>query len=127
MLYPEISYKNATIVTIVLDAIFTFVYLFGIYLFIVNSNNNETPKYITLLPAPNTLPYFLIILLFLAFAATKVLYILNVFVLKKEIIFTIRRFSMFIEAIIMFPLQTILALYFYEPATNQDKIIKKMD
>ena len=127
LLYPEISYKNATIVTIVLDAIFTFVYLFGIYLFIVNSNNNETPKYITLLPAPNTLPYFLIILLFLAFAATKVLYILNVFVLKKEIIFTIRRFSMFIEAIIMFPLQTILALYFYEPATNQDKIIKKMD
>ncbi|MEI0489444.1 hypothetical protein [Brachyspira pulli] len=127
LLYPEISYKNAAIVTIVLDAIFTFVYLFGIYLFIVNSNNNETPKYITLLPAPNTLPYFLIILLFLAFAATKVLYILNVFVLKKEIIFTIRRFSMFIEAIIMFPLQTILALYFYEPATNQDKIIKKMD
>ena len=127
LLYPEISYKNATIVTIVLDAIFIFVYLFGIYLFIVNSNNNETPKYITLLPSPNTLPYFLIILLFLAFAATKVLYILNVFVLKKEIIFTIRRFSMFIEAIIMFPLQTILALYFYEPATNQDKIIKKMD
>lgn len=127
LLYPEISYKNAAIVTIVLDAIFTFVYLFGIYLFIVNSNNNETPKYITLLPAPNTLPYFLIILLFLAFAATKVLYILNVFVLKKDIILTIRRFSMFIEAIIMFPLQTILALYFYEPATNQDKIIKKMD
>ena len=127
LLYPEISYKNAAIVTIVLDAIFTFVYLFGIYLFIVNSNNNETPKYITLLPAPNTLPYFLIILLFLAFAATKVLYILNVFVLKKDIIFTIRRFSMFIEAVIMFPVQTILALYFYEPATNQDKIIKKMD
>ena len=127
LLYPEISYKNAAIVTIVLDAIFTFVYLFGIYLFIVNSNNNETPKYITLLPAPNTLPYFLIILLFLAFAATKVLYILNVFVLKKDIILTIRRFSMFIEAIIMFPLQTILALYFYEPATNQEKIIKKMD
>ena len=51
----------------------------------------------------------------------------NVFVLKKDIIFTIRRFSMFIEAVIMFPVQTILALYFYEPATNQDKIIKKMD
>ena len=45
LLYPEISYKNATTITIVLDAIFTFVYLFGIYLFIVNSNNNETPKY----------------------------------------------------------------------------------
>ena len=69
----------------------------------------------------------LIILLFLVFAASKILYIVNIFVLKKDIIFTIRRFSMFIEAIIMFPLQTILALYFYEPATNQDKMNKKMD
>ncbi|PCG21041.1 hypothetical protein [Brachyspira sp. G79] len=127
LLYPEISYKNAAIVTIVLDIFFTFVYLFGIYLFIVNANNNEIPKYITILPAPNTLPYFLIIVLFLVFAVTKILYILNVFVLKKDIIFTIRRFSMFIEAVIMFPIQTILALYFYEPATNQDKIVKKMD
>ena len=127
LLYPEISHKNAELVTIILDAIFTFVYLFGIYFFIVNSNNNETPKYITILPAPNTLPYFLIILLFLVFAVSKILYIVNVFVLKKDIIFSIRRFSMFIEAIIMFPLQTILALYFYEPATNQDKMNKKMD
>ena len=101
--------------------------MFGIYLFIVNCNNNETPKYITILPAPNTFPYFLIILLFAAFAASKILYIVNVFALKKDIIYTIRRFSMFIEAIIMFPLQTILALYFYEPATNQDKMNKKMD
>ena len=84
LLYPEISYKNATIVTIVLDAVFAFIYLFGIYLFIVNSNNDEIPKYIALLPAPNTIPYFLIILLFLAFAAVKILYILNVFILKKE-------------------------------------------
>ncbi|WP_300369605.1 hypothetical protein [Brachyspira sp.] len=127
LLYPEISHKNAELVTIILDAVFAFIYLFGIFLFIVNSNNNETPKYITLLPAPNSLPYFLIILLFLAFAASKILYILNIFVLKKDIIFTIRRFSMFIEAIIMFPIQTILALYFYEPATNQDKMNKKMD
>ena len=127
LLYPEISYKNATTVTIVLDAVFAFVYLFGIYLFIANANNNEIPKYINLLPAPNTLPYFLVILLFLAFAASKILYIVNIFVLKKDIIFTIRRFSMFIEAIIMFPIQTVLALYFYEPATNQDKMDKKME
>lgn len=127
LLYPEISHKNAELITIILDAVFAFIYLFGIFLFIVNSNNNETPKYINLLPAPNTLPYFIIILLFLAFAASKILYILNIFVLKKDIIFTIRRMSMFIEAIIMFPLQTILALYFYEPATNQDKMNKKMD
>lgn len=127
LLYPEISHKNAELISIILDGIFAFIYLFGIYLFIVNCNNDETPKYITILPAPNTLPYFLIILLFLAFAASKILYIVNVFVLKKDIIFTIRRFSMFIEAIIMFPLQTILALYFYEPATNQDKMNKKMD
>lgn len=127
LLYPEISYKNAELITIILDAIFAFVYIFGIYLFIVNCNNDETPKYITILPAPNTLPYFLIILLFLAFAVIKILYIANVFVLKKDIIFTIRRISMFIEAVIMFPLQTILALYFYEPATNQDKMNKKMD
>ncbi|OEJ13467.1 hypothetical protein BFL38_01590 [Brachyspira hampsonii] len=127
LLYPEISHKNAELITIILDGIFAFIYLFGIYLFIVNSNNNETPKYITILPAPNTLPYFLIILLFLAFAVSKILYIVNVFVLKKDIIFTIRRFSMFIEAVIMFPLQTILALYFYEPATNHDKMNKKTD
>lgn len=127
LLYPEISHKNAELITIILDAVFAFIYLFGIFLFIVNSNDNETPKYINLLPAPNTLPYFIIILLFLAFAASKILYILNIFVLKKDIIFTIRRMSMFIEAIIMFPLQTILALYFYEPATNQDKMNKKMD
>ncbi|MEI0487108.1 hypothetical protein [Brachyspira intermedia] len=127
LLYPEISHKKAELITIILDAIFAFIYLFGIYLFIVNCNNNETPKYITILPAPNTFPYFLIILLFAAFAASKILYIVNVFALKKDIIYTIRRFSMFIEAIIMFPLQTILALYFYEPATNQDKMNKKMD
>ena len=127
LLYPEISYKNATIVTIVLDAVFAFIYLFGIYLFIVNSNNDEIPKYIALLPAPNTIPYFLIILLFLAFVAVKILYILNVFILKKESIFFVRRISMFVEAVIMFPIQTILALYFYEPATNQDKMNKKME
>lgn len=127
LLYPEISHKNAELITIILDAVFAFIYLFGIYLFIVNSNNNETPKYINLLPAPNSLPYFIIILLFLAFAASKILYILNIFVLKKDIIFTIRRMSMFIESIIMFPLQTILALYFYEPATNPDKMNKKLD
>ena len=34
---------------------------------------------------------------------------------------------LFIEAIIMFPIQTVLALYFYEPATNQDKMDKKME
>ncbi|ELV04850.1 hypothetical protein [Brachyspira hampsonii] len=48
LLYPEISHKNAELITIILDGIFAFIYLFGIYLFIVNSNNNETPKYITI-------------------------------------------------------------------------------
>ena len=127
LLYPEMSHKNAAIVTIILDFIFIFVYIFGIYLFIANANNNETPKYINLLPIPNTLPYFLIIILFLSFAIIKILYILNIFVFKKEILFSIRRYSMFLEAITMFPIQTILALYFYEPATNLNKINNKTE
>lgn len=120
-LYPEISRKNAETVTIILDIIFAIIYLFAIYLFIKNSNNNETPKYINILPAANTFPYFFIILLFLCFAASKILYVLNIFILKNNLILTIRRVSMFIEAITMFPIQTILALYFYEPATNKNK------
>lgn len=127
LLYPEISYKNAAIITVILDAVFALIYLFGIYLFIINANNNETPKYINLLPTPNSIFYFVIIILFLVFAAIKILYILNVFILKKDIIFSIRRISMFIEAVIMFPIQTILALYFYGPATNQYKMNKKTD
>ncbi|TKZ29057.1 hypothetical protein EZH24_11320, partial [Brachyspira catarrhinii] len=55
------------------------------------------------------------------FAAIKILYVLNIFIIKNELILTIRRASMFIEAITMFPIQTILALYFYEPATNENK------
>lgn len=120
-LYPEISRKNAEIVTIILDIIFALIYLFAIFLFIKNANNNETPKYINILPAANTFPYFFIILLFLCFAASKILYILNIFIIKNNLILTIRRVSMFIEAITMFPIQTILALYFYEPATNENK------
>ena len=120
-LYPEISFKKATIITVILDAIFAFIYIFGIFLFIYNANNNETPKYISLLPAPNTIAFFVILLIMLCFAAIKILYILNVFVLKKDIIYTIRRVSLFVEAITMFPLQTILGLYFYDIATSEDK------
>lgn len=120
-LYPEISRKNAEIVTIVLDIIFAFIYLIAIFIFIKNVNNNETPKYINILPDANSIQYFLIILLFLCFAASKILYVLNVFIMKNDIVLTIRRASMFVEAIIMFPIQTILALYFYEPATNENK------
>ena len=121
VLYPEISHKNAELITIILDIIFSFIYLFAIFLFIKNANNNQTPKYINLLPAANSIPYFLIILLFLCFATTKILYILNIFVMKNNLFLTIRRISMFIEAITMFPIQTILALYFYEPATKENK------
>ena len=121
VLYPEISFKKATIITIILDAIFAFIYIFGIILFIYNANNNETPKYINLLPAPNSISFFVIILIMLCFAVIKILYILNVFILKKDIIYTIRRVSLFFEAIIMFPLQTILGLYFYDIATSEDK------
>ena len=120
-LYPEISKKTAVVITIILDSIFTFIYLFGLYLFIVNSNNNETPKYINLLPAPNTLFYFLIIFLFILLSVSNIFYILNVLKNKKNIITYIRRLSMFIEGIIMLPIQTLLALYFYEPATNLDE------
>ena len=67
VLYPEISRKNAELITIILDIIFSFIYLFAIFLFIKNANNNQTPKYINLLPAANSFPYFLIILLFLCF------------------------------------------------------------
>ena len=119
-LYPEISKKNAETITIILDIIFALIYLFSIFLFIKNANDNQTPKYINLLPAVNSVPYFLIILLFICFAATKILYILNIFVMKNNIFLTIRRVSMFIEAITMFPIQTILALYFYEPATKEN-------
>ncbi|MBW5400472.1 hypothetical protein E6A47_10450, partial [Brachyspira pilosicoli] len=98
-----------------------FIYIFGIFLFIYNANNNETPKYINLLPAPNSISFFVIILIMLCFAVIKILYILNVFILKKDIIYTIRRVSLFFEAIIMFPLQTILGLYFYDIATSEDK------
>ncbi len=120
-LYPEISRKNAETITIILDIIFAIIYLFAIFLFIKNANNNETPKYINILPEANTFPYFFIILLFLCFASSKILYVLNIFIIKNNLILTIRRTSMFIEAITMFPIQTILALYFYEPATNENK------
>lgn len=121
-LYPEISYKNAAIVTILCDIIFTFVYLFGIYLFIKDASNNEINLYTRMLPAPRTFAYFFIIALFIVFAAIKVLYILNLSFFKKSFPFRIRRVSMFVESITMFPLQLILALYFYEPATNPNKI-----
>ena len=61
VLYPEISRKNAELITIILDIIFSFIYLFAIFLFIKNANNNQTPKYINILPAANSFPYFLII------------------------------------------------------------------
>lgn len=118
-LYPEISRKNAEIVTIVLDIIFTVIYLFAVFIFIKNANDNQTPKYINMLPAANTIPYFLIIILFLCFAASKILYILNIFIMKNNIILNIRRISMFIEAVTMFPVQTLFAVYFYEPATKK--------
>lgn len=120
-LYPEISRKNAEIITIILDIIFAVIYLFAIFIFIKNANNNQTPKYINMLPAANTVPYFFTIILFLGFAAIKILYIINIFVMKNNIILNIRRISMFIEAVTMFPIQTLFAVYFYEPATKNKK------
>ena len=58
-LYPEISRKNAEIVTVILDIVFASIYLIAIFIFIKNVNNNETPKYINILPPANSIPYFL--------------------------------------------------------------------
>lgn len=126
-LYPEISYRKASIVTIICDIIFAFVYLFGIYLFIKDANNTEINLYTKMLPPPNSFLYFFIIALFIVFAAIKIIYIINIFVLKRGLPFRIRRLNMFVECITMFPLQLILALYFYDPATNPDKIPPEME
>lgn len=120
-LYKEISFKNAMIVTLILDIFFAFIYIIGIFLFIKSSRSEDFNIYSRMLPAANSTAYFLVIGFFIFMAFIKILFVVNYFFIKNKKLYILRRANMFIESITMFPLQLILALYFYDTASNTEK------
>ncbi len=121
-LYKNIDYNIAIKTTLILDAIMSIVYIVAIMLFI-NTTNNITIQniyYVESLPRVGSVAYYFIIVCFIISAAVRVCFILNHFVLKTKALIFVRRIFMFVEAIYMFPIQSILALYFYNPATKNN-------
>jgi len=120
-LYKELSYKTALNVTIIFDILFTIVYILGIFIFISKYNTEEFNPFIMYLPVQNTFLYFLIIVFFALSGIIRILFLLNIFVFKKNMPYHIRRTVMLVECVTMFPLQLILSMYFYGKATNLSK------
>lgn len=125
-LYKDISYKIAIKATILLDIIMTFIYISAIFILmdITKDINIDKIGYIQSLPVPETFGYYIIIAFFAINAAVKILFILNHFIFKTYFFIFLRRVFMFVECVFIFPFQTIMALYFYNPATKKtnDKI-----
>lgn len=121
-LYKQTPYKIAIMVTIILDIIFTLIYIFSVFLFIdATTNINIDKMFLTQgLPFPGSLSFYIIIAYFVFHILVKTLFILNHFVLKKNIFIKLRRIAMYTEVVSMFPLQAILALYFYNVATKKE-------
>lgn len=120
-LYKELSYKTALNVTIIFDILFTIIYILGIFFFISKYNAEEFDTFIMYLPIQNTLLYFLIIVFFALSVIIRILFLLNIFLFKKNMPYHIRRTVMLVECVTMFPLQLILSMYFYGKATNPNK------
>ncbi len=118
-LYTNVSYSIAIKATIISDIIMTFVYIYAIILFVDITNNitMDNIYYVENLPIANSMLYYILILFFIISALVKILFILNHFILKSRTLVSIRRAFMFVDAFYMFPMQSILALYFYNPAT----------
>lgn len=121
-LYSEISFKTATITTLVLDSIFALLYIFGTILFVLKASNTEYDLYTRMLPIPGTSGYYLVIIYLLLQSISKIFFVFNYFFIKHTLAYVIRKVFMYIEGITMFPIQTILALYFYNVALNEKKI-----
>lgn len=122
-LYKDVSYNVAIRVTIILDIIMAVVYILSIFILksTVSNFDIENLSYVQTLPALDSLGYYTIILFFVVSALVKVLFVLNHYALKTNIFIHIRRVFMFVECVFMFPFQTIMALYFYNPATKIKK------
>lgn len=121
-LYKDVNYNIAIKMTIILDFIMTIVYIVAAILFVDTTNNitMENIYYIEKLPRVGSIFYYAVIAFFIINALVRVLFILNHFALKTKILILVRRIFMFVEAIYMFPIQSILALYFYNPATKNN-------
>ncbi len=119
-LYKNVDYNIAIIVTMIADSIMSIVYIYAIFLFIEITKNITIDNiyYVEKLPLSGSAFYYMLILFFIVSALVKVLFILNHFVLKTKALVSLRRVFMFVEALYMFPIQSILALYFYNPATK---------
>ena len=121
MLYKDVPYKIAIKVTLLLDMIMTFIYISSIFILIDITTDINIDKviYIQSLPIPETFSYYILIAFFAVNAIVKIFFILNHFIFKTYIFIFIRRIFMFVECVFMFPFQTIMALYFYNPATKK--------
>lgn len=122
-LYKDVSYKLAFNVTLILDILFSIIYLFAIVLFIKKYNIQGFNSFSHSLPEIYSLGYFIIIIFFIISAIIRIVFIANIFVFKSELPYHIRRVSMFVECITMFPIQAILAIYFYSMATDVNRRI----
>jgi hypothetical protein len=117
-LYKDVSYKLAFGVTLILDVLFSIMYIFAVVLFIKQYNVRGFSQFLTFLPEIYSFGYFIIIIFFVISAIIRIVFIVNVFSFKSELPYHIRRVSMFVECVTMFPVQTIFAIYFYNTATN---------
>ncbi len=121
-LYQDVNYNVAIKATFILDSIMSILYIVAAVLFVDITNNItiENIYYVERLPRAGSPFYYIVISFFIINAVVKVLFILNHFVLKTKILIFVRRIFMFVEAFYMFPIQLILALYFYNPATKNN-------
>ncbi|MBI4976263.1 MAG: hypothetical protein HZC28_02215 [Spirochaetes bacterium] len=122
-LYHDTKRSTAVLVTLILDVFFIIVYAAAIFLYIRAANDPAPISNAMAVPLPyaGSAAYYVWLFLFGAYIFVRVLFLLNHFTLKNGIIITLRRVIMFAESVTMFPVQSILALYFYNPATKKEK------
>ncbi len=119
-LYLNVRYSVAIVATIAIDIVMIVVYVLGAFLLADTTRNININNiyYSQALPVAGSVLYYALILFFIINALVKILFILNHFVLKTNVLIKLRRVFMFVEAVSMLPVQFILALYFYNVATK---------
>ncbi|MEK6796807.1 MAG: hypothetical protein AABZ39_18685 [Spirochaetota bacterium] len=120
-LYHDTPYPTAVTATLILDVVFMVLYAVAIPLYMHAAQGQQSVGNSMAVPLPEAGSFFymLWLLLFGIYIAVRLAYIVNHFTVKNETVIFIRRLVMFAESVTMFPVQSILALYFYNPATKK--------
>lgn len=119
-LYHDTPYPRAVTVTLILDVVFIILYAVAIPLYIRAVNTPAVGNSMAIpLPAAGSFFSLLWLMLFGIYIAVRLAFIVNHFTVKNSTVIFLRRLIMFAEALTMFPVQSILALYFYNPATKK--------